>query len=66
MMELKIQESWDSGKTWVDTMNCPRSTNFDKAKEYVGTCRKCHPDCQYRIVGREIMPWCEIKEGEVK
>ena len=63
-MEFKIQVSYDGGKVWYDGV---KSIDFDYMKSIVNRQRKRNPDdYKYRIVGREILPWCEIKEGEVK
>ena len=63
-MEFKIQVSYDDGKVWYDVVN---SIDFDYMKSIVNRQRKRNPDdYKYRIVGREILPWREINEGEVK
>lgn len=66
-MEFKIQLSCDDGKTWIDLRryylhNC----SFEATKKTIDLYRKESTRIKYRIVGREIMPWCEIKEDEVK
>ena len=59
-MEFKIQVSYDGGKVWYDVVN---SIDFDYMKSIVNRQRKRNPDdYKYRIVGREILPWCEINE----
>ena len=65
-IEFKIQLSYDDGKTWMDSKNHPSNGSFESTKEMTDFCRKNNPRAKYRIVGREIMPWCEIKEDEVK
>ena len=62
-MEFKIQLSYDDGKTWMDLRryylpNC----SFETTKKTIDLYRKENTRIKCRIVGREIIPWCEIKE----
>lgn len=66
VMEFKIQLSYDGGKTWMDSRNRERTNDFKAWKKLCDFCREHNPKAKYRIVGRELMPWCEIKEEEVK
>ena len=59
MMEFMIQASYDGGKIWHDGI---KSIDFDCIKSIVNRRRKMNPGCKCRILGREILPWCEIKE----
>ena len=60
MMEFMIQASYDGGKIWHDGV---KSIDLDYMKSLVNRQRKMNPyDYKYRIVGRKILPWCEIKE----
>lgn len=65
-MEFKIQLSYDDGKTWMDSRNHSREGTFKSTKELCDFYRKENIKAKYRIVWREIMPWREIKEDEVK
>lgn len=62
VMEFKIQVSYDGGKIWFDTIYHSLDESFKSTKELCDLCRKENTKIKYRIVGRELMPWCEIKE----
>lgn len=63
VMEFKIQRSYDDGKTWVDLRRyCLPNCSFEATKKSIDLYRKESTRIKYRIVGRELMPWCEIKE----
>ena len=63
-MEFKIQLSYDDGKTWMDLSIHPdNNLDFEYVKGIVNRRRKMNPNgYKYRIIGREVRPWCEIKE----
>ena len=67
-MEFKIQVSYDGGKVWIDLSIQPdNNLDFEYVKGIVNRRRKMNPNgYKYRIIGREVHPWCEINEGEVK
>ena len=39
--------------------------DYNLAKCIIANLRKEHPECKYRIIGREVHPWCEIKKCDV-
>lgn len=59
-MEFKIQVSYDGGKTWIDSRNHSREGSYKSRKELCDFLRKVNIKAKYRIVGREVHPWCEI------
>lgn len=68
MMEFKIQVSFN-GKDWEDScynIDSLLRTNYKDVKSMIDCARAANPNFKYRIVGHELMPWCEIKESEVK
>lgn len=66
VMEFKVQVSIDGGKSWVDSnFNDGVYSSFEYVKNMADQLRAANP-YKYRIVGRELLPWCEIKEDEVK
>lgn len=64
VMEFKIQILINGN--WIDTLWAKNMTNYQSVKLQVDHLRKMDKECKYRIVGREKLPWCEIKEDEVK
>ena len=66
-MEFKVQVSIDGGKSWIDSSydDCAYSS-FKYVKDAADRLRAVNPKYKYRIIGREVHPWCEINEGEVK
>ena len=62
-MEFKIQLSIDGGKSWIDSnYNDGVYSSFQYVKDMADQLRAANPNYKYRIVGRELMPWCEVKE----
>lgn len=62
-MEFKIQLSFDGGNVWFDSnYNDGAHYSFQHVKDKTDQLRAANPNYKYRIVGREILPWCEIKE----
>ena len=39
--------------------------DYNLAKCIIANLRKEHPECKYRIIGREVHPWREIKKCDV-
>lgn len=62
VMEFKIQLSNDNGKTWFDSHNQSSIGSYQSVKDLCDLCRMVNIAVKYRIVGRESLPWCEIKE----
>ena len=53
-----IEGKWRNGSSIIE--------DYSLTKCIIANLRKEHPECKYRIIGREVHPWCEINEGEVK
>ena len=49
-----IEGKWRNGSSIIE--------DYSIAKCIIANLRKEHPECKYRIVGREVHPWCEINE----
>lgn len=59
MMEFKIQV-FENGE-WHNTYH-DATSDFVFVKNKIAEYRSVHPNRKYRIIGRQLMPWCEIKE----
>ena len=48
---------------WIDIGKV--SYNYFRIKGSVHNLRLTNPNHKYRIIGRDVHPWCEIKEGTI-